>query len=160
MNIDGKVTLITGAGQGIGRAIALRLAEEGSNIAIVDVNDQKMAAVAEEVKAIGRRAVMFRADVGNRDDVYAAVDYAEKELGGLDIMVNNAGIAQVQPLLEVTPTEVQRIFRVNVEGVLWGIQAAATKFRERKHKAKSQRFVIAGLMVSRCPLHRYKLRAA
>ncbi|MCL4765266.1 MAG: acetoin reductase [Hyphomicrobiaceae bacterium] len=136
MRISGKVALITGAGQGIGRAIALRLASDGADIAIVDVNEDNMQAVADEVRAAGRKATTFKADVSRRGDVYAAVDHAERELGGFDIMVNNAGIAQVQPLSEVTPEEVEKILKVNVEGVLWGIQAAAKKFKDRKQKGK------------------------
>src|SRR5690349_12639767 len=128
MAINGKVALITGSGQGIGRAIALRLARDGAHIGIVDVNEDTMKVVAEEVKAIGRNATTFRADVSSRDEVFDAVNHAEEELGGFDIMVNNAGIAQVQPLLDVTPEEIDKIMRVNVHGVLWGIQAAATKF--------------------------------
>lgn len=136
MQIAGKVALVTGAGQGIGRAIALRLARDGADIAIVDVNDEKMKSVADEVRAAGRKATIFKADVTKRDDVYAAVDHAEKELGGFDVMVNNAGIAQVQPLSDVMPEEVEKILKVNVEGVLWGIQAAAKKFKARKQKGK------------------------
>jgi meso-butanediol dehydrogenase/(S,S)-butanediol dehydrogenase/diacetyl reductase len=136
MSIDGKVALVTGAGRGIGRAIALRLAHEGGHIAVVDVDDSNTGAVAREIAALGRRATTFSADVTNRDAVYAAVDHAERELGGFDVMVNNAGIAQVQPLSDVTPPEVDRILKVNVEGVLWGIQAAAKKFQERKQKGK------------------------
>lgn len=136
MNIDGKVALITGAGQGIGRAIAHRLAKEGADIAIVDLNEAHAKAVAQEVKDLGRKATHFCADVSSRDEVFAAIEHAEKELGGLDIMVNNAGIANVQPLSEVTQEEVDRIFKINVHGVLWGIQAAAKKFKARKVKGK------------------------
>ena len=136
MSIKGKVALVTGAGQGIGRAIALRLANDGADIAIVDVNKEKMDAVAEEIKALGRKATVFKADVTNRDEVYDAVAHTEKELGGFDIIVNNAGIAQIQPIADVTPEEFDKIIRVNVAGVLWGIQAAAAKFKERKQKGK------------------------
>lgn len=136
MSIYDKVALVTGSGQGIGRAIALRLADDGADIAIVDLNDEKMQAVAEEVRALGRRATVFKADVTNRDEVYAAVSHAERQLGGFDIMVNNAGIAQITPIAEVTPQEFDKIVRVNIAGVLWGIQAAAAKFRERKQKGK------------------------
>jgi meso-butanediol dehydrogenase / (S,S)-butanediol dehydrogenase / diacetyl reductase len=82
MSINGKVALVTGAGQGIGRGIALRLAKDGADIAVVDLNEDKMTAVANEVKALGRKATTFKADVSKRDDVYAAVEHAEKELGG------------------------------------------------------------------------------
>ena len=136
MSIDGKVVLITGAGQGIGRAIALRLAKDGAHIAIVDVNDAKTRTVADEVSKLGRKATTFKADVTKRDDVYAAIEHTEKALGGFDVMINNAGIAQVQPLADVTPEEVDKILKVNVQGVLWGIQAAAKKFQQRQQKGK------------------------
>lgn len=136
MSIKEKVALVTGAGQGIGRAIALRLANDGADIAIVDLNKEKMEAVAEEVRALGRKATVFKADASDRDEIFAAVDHAEQELGGFDIMVNNAGIAQIMPLADVTPEEFDKIIRVNVAGVLWGIQAAAKKFKERKQKGK------------------------
>jgi len=136
MSINGKVALVSGAGQGIGRAIALRLAGDGAHIAIVDMKEDKMKAVADEVRKIGRKATTFKADVSKRDDVIAAIDHAEKELSGFDVMVNNAGIAQVQPLADATPEQVDTIFKVNVEGVLWGIQAAAKKFKARKQKGK------------------------
>lgn len=136
MNITGKVALVTGGGQGIGRAIALRLAKDGADIAIADLNEEEASAVVDEVRAVGRKATSFRADVSNREEVYAAINHAEKELGGFDIIVNNAGIANVQPLLEVTPEEVDRILKINVQGVLWGIQAGAKKFKERNVKGK------------------------
>lgn len=100
MSIDGKVALVTGAGQGIGRAIALRLARDGAAIAIVDLDDAKMTAVAREVEGVGRKATTFRCNVTQREQVYAAVDHAERALGGFDIMVNNAGIVQVGPLTQ------------------------------------------------------------
>ena len=83
MNINGKVALVTGAGQEICRAITLRLANDGADIAIVDVNNAKMRTVAEEIRAIGRKSTAFKADVTNRNEVYAAVDHVEKELRGL-----------------------------------------------------------------------------
>ncbi|SDF20047.1 acetoin reductase [Desulfovibrio legallii] len=136
MAINGKVALVTGAARGIGRGIALRLAKDGADIALVDLNKDNLAKTAGEVRALGRKAAVIGADVSDRAQVFAAVEQAEKELGGFDIMVNNAGICQVQPLLEVTPEEVARIFSINVNGVLWGIQAAASKFMARGQKGK------------------------
>lgn len=131
-----RVALITGGGQGIGRGIALRLARDGLDIALVDINPEHLQQVAGQIQALGRKASTFLADVGERDQVYAAVDHAESTLGGFDVMINNAGIAQVQPLADVTPEEVQKILRINLEGTLWGIQAAAKKFIARKQKGK------------------------
>jgi len=131
-----KVALVTGAARGIGKSIALRLARDGMDIALVDVHQPSLEAAASEVRALGRQALALVADVSERDAVHAAVDEAEKTLGGFDVMVNNAGIAQVQPLAEVLPEDIAKIYKINVEGVLWGIQAAARKFMEREHKGK------------------------
>ena len=136
MSITGKVALVTGAAQGIGKAIALRLAKDGADIMLVDLHQEKLDAAAAEVRALGRRAFTYIADVSRLEQVTAAVAFAEKELSGLDIMVNNAGIAQVAPLLDVTPEEVDRIMRINVQGTLWGIQAAAKSFKKRGQKGK------------------------
>ena len=136
MSIEGKVALITGAGQGIGRAIALRLASDGADISLVDVNADRVGAVADEVRAAGSKAISLVADVTDRDQVRSAVDRTEHELGGFDIIVNNAGIAQVDPIAEATPEDVSRILAVNVEGVLWGIQAGAAKLRARGQGGK------------------------
>ena len=134
--MSNKVAVVTGSGQGIGRAIALRLAKDGFNVALVDVKLDKITAVAKEVAAIGRQATTITADVSQRDEVYAAIGKAEKDLGGFDVMVNNAGIAQVNALADVTPEEVEKIFKINVQGALWGIQAAAKKFIARGQKGK------------------------
>ncbi|MGP5328363.1 acetoin reductase [Pseudomonas helleri] len=136
MKLSGKVALITGAAQGIGRGIALRLAKEGADIALVDLNPEKLRHVAEEVQVLGRKASTFVADVGDREQVFQAVEHAHSTLGGLDIMVNNAGISQVKPLLDVTTEEIERIYRINVQGTLWGIQAAAEKFQALKRTGK------------------------
>ena len=131
-----KVAVVTGSGQGIGRAIALHLAKDGFNIGLVDVKKDKIAAVAKEIEALGQKATTITGDISVREEVYGAIEQAEKDLGGFDVMVNNAGIAQVNALADVTPEEVDKIFKVNVQGALWGIQAAAKKFIARKQKGK------------------------
>ncbi|WP_458316815.1 acetoin reductase [Mycolicibacterium brisbanense] len=136
MTLQGKVALVTGAGRGIGRGIALRLAREGADIALVDVAPDAIAAVADEVTEIGSKATTFVADVSDRDAVYAAVEHAATALGGFDVMVNNAGIALVGPIADVTPADVARVWSINVDGVLWGIQAAAAKFIELGRQGK------------------------
>ncbi len=136
MALNGKVILVTGAAQGIGRGISLRLAKEGADIALVDLKADKLSDVAKEIKALGRKVTTFAADISNRDEVFAAGEHAEKTLGGFDVMINNAGIAQVKPLADVTPEDMDRIFKINVNGVMWGIQAASEKFKALGHKGK------------------------
>jgi meso-butanediol dehydrogenase / (S,S)-butanediol dehydrogenase / diacetyl reductase len=136
MTVKDKVILVTGASQGIGRGIAMRLAKDGAKLALVDIKADKLEDVRKEIEALGVSATTFVADVSKRDEVHAAVDHAEKELGGFDVIVNNAGIAQVKPIADVTPEDLERIFRINVDGVVWGIQAAAAKFKARGHKGK------------------------
>lgn len=136
MALTGKVILVTGAAQGIGRGIALRLAKEGADIALVDLKEKGLAKVKKEVEALGRKAATFTADISQRDQVFSVVDKAEKALGGFDVMVNNAGIAQVKAIEDVLPEDMDRIFRINVDGTMWGIQAAAAKFKARGQKGK------------------------
>ncbi|OZC68791.1 diacetyl reductase [Rhodococcus sp. 15-725-2-2b] len=131
-----SAVLVTGAGQGIGRAIALRLANDGHDIALADLNEDKIADVADEVRRTGSKATTFVADVSDRDQVFAAVEHTNEALGGFDVIVNNAGIAQVAPLDDVRPEDVAKIWAVNVDGVLWGIQAAAAKFKVLGRKGK------------------------
>ncbi|GAB3235574.1 acetoin reductase [Mycolicibacterium hippocampi] len=130
MTLKGKVALVTGAGRGIGRGIALRLARDGADVALLDVHPDGIGSVAAEMAEIGCKATTVVADVSDRDQIFAAVDFAASALGGLDIMVNNAGIALVGPIADVTAEEAGRVWAINVNGVLWGTQAAVAKFKE------------------------------
>ncbi len=134
--LTGKVAMVTGGGRGIGRGIALRLARDGADIALIDVRPDGINAVADEVSQLGSKATTFVADVSDREKVFAAVDHAAAALDGFDIMVNNAGIALVGPITDVTPEEAARVWAINVDGVLWGIQAAVAKFKELGRRGK------------------------
>jgi meso-butanediol dehydrogenase / (S,S)-butanediol dehydrogenase / diacetyl reductase len=125
---DARVALVTGAGRGIGRGIALRLASDGLAVAVNDVNSENATAVSKEIEAAGGHSVAVPADVTDRDAVFDMVARTADSLGGLDVMVANAGIAQVKTLLEVTPADLRRIFEVNVFGVVYCMQAAADRF--------------------------------
>ena len=134
--LTGKVAVVTGGGRGIGRGIALRLARDGADIALIDVRPDGINAVADEVSQLGSKTTTFVADVSDREQVFAAVDHAAAALDGFDIMVNNAGIALVGPITDVTPEEAARVWAINVNGVLWGIQAAVAKFKELGRRGK------------------------
>ena len=135
-SIDGKVALVTGAARGIGQAIALRLAQDGADIAVLDLKEENCADTVSQIEKLGRKAIAIGADVSKRDEVFAAIDRTEKELGSFDIIVNNAGIAQVQPIDAITDEELDAMFNVNIKSVVWGIQAAAAKFKQRGHSGK------------------------
>ena len=134
--LNHKVAFITGAAQGIGRGIALRLAQEGVHIALVDLHLEKLNAVQQEVEAYGVKTTTYLADISDPIQISKAIEHAESTLNGFDIMINNAGIAQVKALADVTPSEFNQIVNINIGGVLWGIQAAANKFKQRQHTGK------------------------
>lgn len=117
MKLQGKVALITGASRGIGRGIAEVFAEEGADVA---VNYVASADAAEEVAAWircqGRRAITVKADVARRDEVEAMMDRVWKELGPVDVLVNNAGIETIVPFLELTDEQWTRLTDVNLRG--------------------------------------------
>ncbi|MBU6296001.1 MAG: SDR family oxidoreductase [Planctomycetes bacterium] len=110
---EGKLAAVTGAGSGIGRAIALRLASEGAEVAVMDVS----AAAGEETRRLleeaGGRARVLAFDVGDTDSVRAAFT----QLDRLDVLVNNAGVAHVGHLLDTQPEDLDRLYRINVRGV-------------------------------------------
>jgi len=105
VKLEGKVALVTGAGSGIGQAIALLFAREGADIAVNDIDLPSAEKTAEAVKKIGRRAIAIKADVAEPDEVDAMVDRVIDELGGVHILVNNAGIPIHGPLLEEQTVE-------------------------------------------------------
>jgi meso-butanediol dehydrogenase/(S,S)-butanediol dehydrogenase/diacetyl reductase len=131
MGIQGKVAIVTGAGRGIGRAIALRLADDGADVAVNDVRAEGAEQVAEEIRARGRRAVAVPADVSDRDTVFGMVAKVADELGRVDVMVSNAGMAQIKPLTEATPQELETLFRLNVFGVVYCLQAAVAQMQKQ-----------------------------
>ena len=100
--LDGKVALVTGGARGIGRAIALRFAREGANVALADQNLDGVRAVAAEIEAVGRQAVAIRVDVRELGQINAMVGHAVSAFGRIDVLANNAGVVRVERLLEVT----------------------------------------------------------
>lgn len=140
-----KIALVTGAGQGIGRAIALRLAQDGFHVAINDINAETGKLVSEEIKGLGRESLFVEADVSKRDEVFDMVSNVVQKLGRLDVMVSNAGIAQVKSLIEVTEEDLDRMFGINLYGTIYCLQAAA----EQMIKQKSGKIINAASVAGR-----------
>jgi acetoin reductase-like protein len=125
MKLAGRVAIVTGAGRGVGRGIALELALNGANVVVADLNLDTAEAVADEIDSLERNALPLLVDVTVQSQMEAMVAKAVTELGRLDIMVNNAGVGHVKPFLEITEDEWDKVFAVNLKGMLFGMQAAA-----------------------------------
>ena len=125
MRLEGKVAAITGGGLGIGRATALTFAAEGAVVALGDVDHGAAEAVAREIDALGGKAIAVRVDVGDAREVEAFVDRTVAELGRLDVLFANAGIAHSAPFLAHPEAQWHRVLRVNLTGVFLCCQAAA-----------------------------------
>jgi 2-deoxy-D-gluconate 3-dehydrogenase len=130
--LDGKVAIVTGASRGLGRAMALALAEAGADVAVAARTAAEIDETAHQVEKLGRRALAVRTDVAEYPQVEALVARAAEALGGLDIVVNNSGIAGVRPVLEMPPEEFVRIVHVNLIGVFNGCRAAAARLTSQK----------------------------
>ncbi|MCR6483653.1 acetoin reductase [Amycolatopsis sp. OK19-0408] len=133
-----KNVLVTGAARGIGKAIALRLAADGHDVAVNDIpaNKAELETVVGEIQSAGRRSAAITADVSDPEAVTAMVAATVTELGSLDVMIANAGIAQVLPLLEITPEDWDRMMAINARGIFLCYQAAAKQMIEQGHGGK------------------------
>lgn len=125
-DLHGKVALVTGAGRGIGRAIALALAESGAKVAVNYVEDAEQARrTAEEIRRIGPEAMIVQADVSNRGEVERMIEAILREFQRIDIVVNNAGILSFEPFLDLREETWDRMIAVNLKGQFLVAQAAA-----------------------------------
>jgi NAD(P)-dependent dehydrogenase (short-subunit alcohol dehydrogenase family) len=129
-DFEGRRALVTGAGSGIGEAIALRLARAGASVACVDIDEANARRVAAEIDDMGTDGLALRADVSDEDDVVRAIDTTAVELGGLDVLVNNAGIVIVKPLEQTTLEEWERTQGVNLRSMFLTCRRAIPLLRE------------------------------
>jgi len=122
MRLQGKSALITGAARGIGKAFAAAYAAEGATVAIADINLSAAEAAAAE---IGTGAWAVHLDVTRQDSIDAAIAAVEKRQGGIDILINNAALFDLAPIVDITRDSYDRLFQINVAGTLFMMQAAA-----------------------------------
>lgn len=129
-NLEGKTALVTGAGRGIGRALALGLAQAGADVALVARTEQHLVEVAEEVKQLGKKAYIAPADVTSRAQVEAAVEQVLSQAGRLDILVNNAGMNIRTPALDVTDEEWETIIQTNLKSAFMMSQTVGKHMKD------------------------------
>ncbi|HTL43472.1 MAG TPA: glucose 1-dehydrogenase [Vicinamibacterales bacterium] len=131
-DLHGKIAVVTGAGSGIGAAIATLFAQRGARVAAVDRDGEAAQAIAAAIRAGGHTATAYRTDVADRAAVDALFSQLDASEGRIDILVNNAGIAHVGTIEQTTPEDLERIYRVNVAGVYLCARAAVPiMLRER-----------------------------
>jgi 3-oxoacyl-[acyl-carrier protein] reductase len=128
--LKGMRALVTGGAQGIGRAIAIRLAAGGCRVAVADLKAEPAAAVAAEIRATGAEAISVTADVAKTADAGRMVQETAQAFGGLDILVNNAGVSSAAFIENVTDAEIERVFSVNLVGVLRVTRAAVPLLKQ------------------------------
>ncbi len=137
MKLEGKNALVTGSDQGIGQAVALRLAQEGADV-VINYHSNRSGAeeTRSQVEKMGRHSAAIQADVGNPDSARKLVDESIAALGSLEILVNNAGIEKRAPFLEITEADYLAVIGVNLHGPFFLTQAFASRLVERKRPGK------------------------
>jgi 2-deoxy-D-gluconate 3-dehydrogenase len=123
--LEGKVAVVTGAGRGIGRAIAIAMASAGADVALASRTEEELGTVAEQIRSLGRRALVVRTDVSVEPEVVRLIQRTVAELGTLDVLVNNAGAAPfLATFLDTRPDGFAKYFDVNFRSVEFGMRAA------------------------------------
>ena len=128
MRFQNKVVFITGAARGIGKSFAEAFAKQGAKVVIADINIEGATTTAQE---IGSNALAVKMDVTKQDSIDQAVNTAVDQLGGIDILINNAAIFTAAPITEIQREDYQQVFDINVSGTLFTLQAVAKKMIER-----------------------------
>jgi len=144
-HLANRVALITGGGQGIGRAVALRFAGEGAKVVVIDIVAESARAVADEIKAAGGEAMAVTCDVTRRDQIDALVGQVLDAYGQIDILCNNAGITRDARLVKMTEDEFDSVVDVNLKGVFNLTQAVAPHMIERGYGRVISASSIVGL---------------
>jgi NAD(P)-dependent dehydrogenase (short-subunit alcohol dehydrogenase family) len=130
--LDGKIALVTGASRGIGRAIAVGLAQAGADVALASRTATALENVAAEVRALGRRALVLPVDVADLAEIRGMVDATVAEYGGIDVLVNGAGVPGRKPTVELTEADFDHLYDVNIKGVTFCCVAAGPHLLARR----------------------------
>ena len=133
MRLKDRIAIVTGAGQGIGRSIALKMAREGAHVAIADMNPETGNPMKKEVEALARNALFFRIDVADQKQVRGMVEEVLKKWKRIDILVNNAGFDRGATLLKVKEEDWDAVLGVHLKGTLNCIQAVASHMIEKRY---------------------------
>lgn len=146
MNLKDRVALITGSGRGIGKAIALRLAREGATIVINDLKKEFTTQASEEITALGVPVLAVPADVSSSESVNAMIEAVMAEYGRLDILINNAGIAQDQILMRMTDEQWDRVIAIDLKSVFLCTRAAIKHMMKAKYGRIVSLASVVGIM--------------
>ena len=139
MSLAGKVAIVTGAGQGIGRACAERLGKDGCKVVVADISSTSGLEVAASIEQLGGSAAFQACDVSKRGDVDALVAAAVSRFGAVDILVNNAGVLDDSPFLDLEEAEFDRVMKTNLKGAFLCAQAAARQMVKQIESAPQGR---------------------
>lgn len=132
MDLSGQVVLVTGAGQGIGKACALAMAKVGADVATVDINSESVKETADAIAALGRRSLALRADLGSVAEIDRMIGETIAAFGRIDTLVNNAGVTRRADIMDLTEDDWDRTHRVNAKGVFFCLQRAAREMIPRR----------------------------
>ncbi len=130
--LDGKLAIVTGSGQGIGKAVALRLAREGADVVVADINSETAENTAEEIRSLGRGALPCPVDISNLSDIRSMVDCAVAEFDRIDILVNAAGVAQTGLFVDLTEQQWDRVIDTNLKGTTFCVQAVGRRMIDQE----------------------------
>jgi NAD(P)-dependent dehydrogenase (short-subunit alcohol dehydrogenase family) len=128
-----KVAIVTGAGRGIGRAIALRFAQEGAQVVTADIEAATAHGTATAVEALGRRSLPLRVDLGEIADIHTLVARTLETFGRIDVLVNNAGVTKALNLFDITPQDWDWMHRINARGAFFCLQAVARQMVKQQY---------------------------